>query len=289
MSAPCRTLLLAFAAIVLVAAGGNAQGPVQEPGVPKAGSTRDTTAAPTADFRIEPKAVELLKASSQRLAAARTMRFTALVSYESPSRLGPPLLYATRSEVTLQRPDKLRVVTPGDGPASEFYYNGKTMVAFAPAEKLIATADAPATIDAALEAAYRLAAIYYPFSDLIFADPYKHIEEGLTLAFYVGQSRVVGGITTDIVVYETHGAFVQIWIGAEDKLPRLARAVYRNDPAQYRHALVLQDWQLDGLIPADTFAPKEADKATPMPFARPDANVSRGGKPAPGVIPPAAK
>jgi len=289
MSAPGRTLLLAFAAVALVAAGGNAQGPAQEPGAPKAGVAPGATAAPPAGPRIEPKAVELLKASSRRLAAARTMRFTALVSYESPSRPGPPLLYATRSEVTLQRPDKLRVVTPGDGPASEFYYNGKTMVAFAPAEKLIATSDAPATIDAALEAAYHLAAIYYPFTDLIVADPYKHIEEGLTLAFYVGQSRVVGGITTDIVVYETHGAFVQIWIGAEDKLPRLARAVYRNDPAQFRHALVLLDWQLDGPIPGDAFAPKGADNATPMPFARPDANVSRGAKPAPGGTPPAAK
>src|SRR5215467_15205448 len=69
---------------------------------------------------LEPKAIEILKASSARLAAARTMRFTAVVSYESPSRPGPPLVYTTRSDVVLQRPDKLRVITPGDGSASEF-------------------------------------------------------------------------------------------------------------------------------------------------------------------------
>ena len=55
-----------------------------------------------------------------------------MISYESPSRLGPPLVYTTTSEVAVQRPDKLRVITPGDGPAAEFYYDGKTMVAFAP-------------------------------------------------------------------------------------------------------------------------------------------------------------
>ena len=65
---------------------------------------------------LEPRAIELLKASSGRLAAARTMSFTAVATYESPSRLGPPLAYTTRSEVPLQRPDKLRVITPGDGP-----------------------------------------------------------------------------------------------------------------------------------------------------------------------------
>ena len=63
--------------------------------------------------RLEPKAVEILKAASARLAAAKSMAFTAVVSYESPSRLGTPLVYTTRSEVTLQRPDKLRVITPG--------------------------------------------------------------------------------------------------------------------------------------------------------------------------------
>ena len=39
--------------------------------------------------------------------------------------------------------------------------------------------------------------------------------------------------------------FVQIWIGADDKLPRMVRAVYRNDPAQLRHQVEFSDWQLD--------------------------------------------
>ena len=70
---------------------------------------------------------------SAKLAGAKAMSFTAIVTYESPSRLGPPLAYTTSSEVVMQRPDKLRVITAGDGPASEFYYDGKAMMAFAPA------------------------------------------------------------------------------------------------------------------------------------------------------------
>src|SRR5882672_4328959 len=100
---------------------------------------------------LEPKAIEILKAACARLAAAHSMSFTALISYESPSRLGPPLIYTVRDDVTLQRPDKLKVVTPGDGPASEFYYDGKMMMAYAPAENLVAVADAPPTIDAAVK------------------------------------------------------------------------------------------------------------------------------------------
>ena len=141
------------------------------------------------------------------------------------------------SEVTLQRPDKLRVITPGDGPASEFYYDGKTMMAFAPAENLVAVAEAPPTIDAALKAAYDAAAIYFPFTDLIVADPYRAIADGLKLAFYIGQSNVVGDTTTDMVAIASDVVFVQIWIGADDKLPRMMRAVYRDDPLRLRHQM----------------------------------------------------
>ena len=160
-------------------------------------------------MELEPKAIEILKAACDQLAAARAMSFTAVVTYESPSRLGTPLAYTTKSEVTLKRPDKLRVVTAADGPASEFYYDGKAMVAFAPAEDLIAVAEAPPTIDAALKAAYDSAAIYFPFTDLIVVDPYKDIADGLVLAFYIGQSKVVGGTTTDMVAYANNDVFVQ--------------------------------------------------------------------------------
>src|SRR5271165_5510818 len=89
---------------------------------------------------LEPKANEILKAACARLAAAHSMSFTAVISYENPSRLGPPLIYTVRDDVTLERPDKLKVITPGDGPASEFHYDGKTMSAFAPTENLVAVA-----------------------------------------------------------------------------------------------------------------------------------------------------
>jgi len=228
---------------------------------------------------LEPKAIELLKASSARLAAARSMAFTAVVSYESPSRLGPPLLYTVRSEVMLQRPDKLRVLALGDGPPTEFYYDGKTMMAFSPVENVVAVAEAPPTIDAALKAAYDSAAIYFPFSDVIVADPYKDIADGLQRAFYIGQSHQVGGTTTDMVAYIADDVFVQLWIGAADQLPRRARAVYLNDPVQLRHDMELSNWQLDRPLPADSFGSSLAAAATRIHFARPDPQLPAGSKP----------
>jgi len=269
-----RALLLAAA--LGLASGADAE---QATPAPKAKPAAKVTAKP-APPELEPRAMDILKAMSAKLAGAKAMSFSAIVTYESPSRLGPPLAYTTSSEVVMQRPDKLRVITAGDGPASEFYYDGKAMMAFAPAENLVAVASAPPTIDGALKAAFDTAAIYFPFSDVVVADPYQGIADGLKVAFYIGQSKIIGGITTDMVAFVNDSVLVQIWIGADDKLPRMLRAMYRDDPQHLRHQMELTNWKLEPAVTADAFTSAKAGAATKIAFAAPS-------QPAPGLKPPA--
>lgn len=278
-----------LAGALLLAAGPLLAAGTDTTPAPKASKTAKKPVAPAAQMVLEPKAIDILKAASARLAGAKTMSFTAIVSYESPSRFGPPLIYSTKSEVTMRRPDKLKVITLGDGPPSEFYYDGKTMMAFAPTENLVAVADAPPTIDATLQAAYSSAAIYFPFDDVIVADPYKDLADGMKVAFYIGQSIVVDGVTTDMVAVITGDVFMQAWIGTEDKLPRRIYAVYLNDRARLRHVLALSNWKLDGEIPAEAFTSAKAAGAQHMAFARPDATDAPGMKPPPKKNPAQAQ
>jgi len=274
-----RRAALALCLGLLVAVGAQAQQaqPAPKP-AQKAGKKGAKPPAPVEMVREE-RALALLKAASERLAGARTLQFTATVGYEYPSELGPPIVYTTTSEVALQRPDKLRVITLGDGPASEFYYDGKTITAYAPAENLVAVAAAPPTIDAALRFATDTADIYFPFTELIIEDPYKDLSRDLKLAFYIGQSKVVGGTTTDMVAYANDEVFVQIWIGAEDKLPRRVRAVYAADPLWLRHELEFSAWKVDGEIAADGFATPKAASAKPIEFGAPVFVKPPPGKP----------
>src|SRR5690349_6824175 len=166
---------------------------------PQAGAQPAQTAPPQAP-PIEPKAVDILKASCDALSMAKAMSFTAVSTYERAARNGQPLFYATKNEVTMQRPDKLRVITPGDGIPDEFYYDGKAMMAYVPSQDLVAVADAPPTIDQMVDIAWEKAAIYFPFADVILSKPCAVFEEhGINSAFYVGQSKVVGGTPTDMV------------------------------------------------------------------------------------------
>lgn len=261
---PCRSSLVMLAAVALLVMHGAQAQPA--PAAPPA-LDLDLHAG------LEPKAIDLLKAMSARLAAAKTMSFTSVAAYESPARTGLPLVYTTLSYVTMQRPNKLRVLTPADGPPSEFFYNGKTMMAFSPDTNLVAIADAPPTVDAMLKAAFKSADIYFPFTDTIVADPYADIADGLKLAFVVGQSKVIGGTTTDILVIANDNVQVQLWIGAIDKLPRMARAVYFHEAGGFRHVVEFSNWRLDPPIPAGTFTSAKAESARHMKFAAPDSKL----------------
>jgi hypothetical protein len=114
---------------------------------------------PRVPLLVEQRAIDLIKAASARLAAAKAMSFTAIVDVEYPSKLGPPLAFPVRYDVAMQRPDKLRVLQSGAGAANEFYDDGKLMMAYVPEANLVAVADTPPTLEAALKMASDKAAI----------------------------------------------------------------------------------------------------------------------------------
>lgn len=262
-----RTIVPSIAALIVVASAFAAQAQQQSP---PAGPQLPLVLLPDEPV-LEPKAIDILKATSAKLAAARSMSFDALATYESPARTLQPLAYTVLSQVTLERPDKLRVISPGDGPPTEFYYDGRTITAYSPKEDLAAVEDAPPTIDEMLKMAYQKAAITFPFDDVISSDPFKNLGPSLKLAFFIGQSHVVAGTVTDMVGVANGIAQAEIWIGAEDKLPRMVRVTYFNEPGNYRHVVEFSNWHLDPVIPPGTFTSAAAAKAKRIKFASPDA------------------
>jgi len=80
------------------------------------------------------------------------------------------------------------------------------------------------------------------------------------------------------VAWANDDVFLQMWIGADDKLPRRIRAQFRTDPLRLRHEMDLTNWQLDPTLPPDTFASAKAQSAGRMAFAAPSP-PPKGAKP----------
>ena len=64
-----------------------------------------------------------------------------------------------------------------------------------------------------------------------------------------------------------------MWIGAEDHLPRLARATFFNEPGNFRHVVELSNWKLDPKLSASDFTSEKALKAPRIKFESPDAKL----------------
>ena len=268
---------LALTALTSLLAQGAA---AQQQSSPGAGSP-----SPSAATDIDPKALAVLKAGCAALGAARSLSFTVTDTYEHAARNGQPLYYTVKSEVTLQRPDKLKVVKVGDGVPDEFYYDGKTVMAYVPSENVVAVADASPTIDAMLESAWDYAEVHFPFADALVSNPCD-IFDGMKSAFYVGQSQVVGGVTTDMVAIALSDAQGEMWIGAADHLPRMVRTVYRSEPAQARYQTEYSNWRCDAPVDPAVFTSPKAAAAKRIAFQPPSATAAANGAPARPAVRP---
>lgn len=82
-----------------------------------------------------------------------------------------------------------------------------------------------------------------------------------------------------MIAWADDDVFLQMWIGADDKLPRRIRAIYRADPLRLRHDMALSDWQIDPAVAADAFASPKAQAAQRMEFAHPVTAPPPGVKP----------
>jgi hypothetical protein len=83
-------LVLVLALVMFIATGSYAQQMKQASKVAKPAKAKGTDVVPPVQMTSEPKALDLIREACSRLTAARSMSFTAVVTYESPSRLGPP-------------------------------------------------------------------------------------------------------------------------------------------------------------------------------------------------------
>jgi len=157
------------------------------------------------------------------------------------------------------------------------------MMAYVPSQDLVAIADAPPTIDQMVDVAWEKAAIYFPFADVILSKPCAVFEEhGINSAFYVGQSKVVGGTTTDMVAVAGDNVQAELWIGTADHLPRMVRVVYPHEPAHALYQTEYFDWRLTDSVDPATFKSEKAAKGKVMAFQPPGLR-----EPPPAQKPPA--
>jgi hypothetical protein len=216
--------------------------------------------------RIDPQALAHLKRMGAALAAAKALSFKTTRTVEVPSNAGQFLTLFSTAEVTMKRPDKLRVELRGEAPHFDFLYDGTTAAAYAPGSQVYSVVKAPPTIDAMLPELEDVTGIKIASAPLLFSDPYAVLERGITRAFVAGPVTV-RGVPCVHLAFQSPGVNWEIWIETGERALPQRLAVTYTDQDNFPRTLVefsgwnLQPWIRDGSF---VFHPPAAAKEIPF-------------------------
>jgi hypothetical protein len=219
---------------------------------------------------VDSDALALLRGSTDYLAATKQFSIVMDTTIEAVLADGQKLQFGHRVAVMVQRPDKLRAERVGELIAQTFYYDGKTLSLDLPQQKYYATAAVPPTLDGMLDFARDKLNVIAPGADLVYANAYQRLTEGLTSAFVVGEA-VVEGVACTHVAFRNAEVDWQIWIqqGAQP-VPRKFVVTSKRMPGSPQFASVMSDWQTAPSFSDATFSfvpPTGAQKIDFLPVA----------------------
>lgn len=215
---------------------------------------------------LSPNALATLKRMSDKLAVAKAFTYNSRSILEVPARSGQLLTLFSSADVALRRPNQLRARIAGEAPPFHFYYDGKTVAAFAPVTKVYSLTKAPATIDAMLSGLEEETGIRFATAPLLFSNPYRELTRGLTSAVVVGPSTV-HGIACEHLAFRAPGVNWEIWIeSGANPVPRRLAVTFTDRPDYPRTLVEFSSWNFHPWLGAGDFVFHKPKGTTEIPF-----------------------
>jgi hypothetical protein len=230
-------------------------------------------ASPTpAPRAVEARADQELKKMSEFLAKLPKFALEAEESFDEVPDGQPKTQLTNLRRVAIARPNRLAADATGDTLNRASWYDGKTVTVLDKEHNVYATVEGAATIDATLDKLQDEYGIAQPLIDILYADPYAVLTEGITYGRYLGIHQAAG-VPCHHLVFSQDTIEWQIWIDASDKpLPRKLVISYVHEPGEPQYSATMRRWNLDPQFPEDLFtfeAPEGAQKIDAKAMKRP--------------------
>jgi len=253
----CNVVL---AAALLAAGICRAQQPTPSPSTPKASPAPQETPTPV----IQADAIEALKQMGAYLHTLKDFSVTADITSDEVLLSGQKIQVGGENTLTVRRPDRLKATVRKDETDidREFYYDGKIFTIYGKNVKYYASAPAPATIGALMDAVNERFDVSLPLAELFIWGTDKAPVQDITSALYVGPATI-GGIPTDHYAFRQKGVDWQVWLEkGKTRLPRKLVITTTDEEGQPQYVSVLK-WNLSPSISDKTFTfvpPKDAHR-----------------------------
>jgi len=235
---------------------------------------------------IEPRADQVLRAMSARLAGLERFAFEAEETFDEIPDGEPRMQLTNVRRVAVERPNHLAADADGDTLHRAAWLDGQTATVLDKAHNAYGQVEVPPTLDAALDAVAERYGIEPPLEDFVFSDPHAVLTEGVRYGRYLGLHRAAG-------VLCHHLAFIQdtvewqIWIDAgDDPLPRKFVITYVREPGEPQYTAVWRKWNVAPEFPEGLFTFEAPPGARRVEFAQFGGLDEGGDASAPDTVAP---
>jgi hypothetical protein len=208
----------------------------------------------------EGDAKNLFKTMSGYMAAEKAISFRYDTVLEIVTDDKQKLALASSGNVTLNRPDKLRVTRTGGFADVEFLFDGKMLTLLGKTANLYGQVEVPGTIDHLVDE-LRDKGRPVPGADLLLSNVYDQLMPTVINVKDLG-SGVIGGVECDHFAFRTKEVDWQIWIAQGSRPYPCRYVITSNQVAQApQYSLTISDWKTGDGVEAKDFSFKNATGA----------------------------
>jgi hypothetical protein len=230
---------------------------------------------------IDEEAVEVITRFVKYITSLKELRVTAEYGFDVLQETGQMIEFGSRQEITVQRPDHLRVdFSRRDGVAGHVVYDGNEVVLFNPEHAVYAKAPFKGEVDDVFDFLAEELQRPVPLRDLFASDLGDVLVEKVDSALYVGESTV-GEVLCDHLAMRNENVDFQLWVAQGDK-PLLHRMIitHKNEEGQPQFWSQFLKWDTSPRVKKGDFSYTPPKGAERIPFAVLEEEVPpQGGQP----------
>ena len=244
--------------------------------------------AATAVTESQAQASAILMRMADFLGGAQRFSVTVRGGYDAPQKSGQKIEFGEIRQVTLSRPDRLRVEGErSDGTKTLTVFNGKEIVLIDETSNVYATAPQPGGLDDTIFHFVKDLGMRLPLAVLLVSQLPAELKDRVRLVDYVERTKIHGPPSHHLAA-RTDTVDFQVWVADGDTpLPQRVVITYRKAKGEPQFWAQFSDWNLSPDVSDAQFAftpPEGAAKIAfaarkSVPTAQGERNRKKGSRP----------
>ena len=230
---------------------------------------------------IDPDADKVLKSMSDYLGGLSAFSMNADVDNEIVNLAGQKLQLSSGATIIIERPGKLYIHRQGAYADAEIKFNGEILTLYGKGKNAYMQVNSPGNIDNAIKTLETDIGLDAPGADLLLANPYSSLTDGVTSSAYLG-TAYVNGIECHYLTFRAAQVDWQLWIQVgKTPLPMKYIITTKWVTGAPQYSIRFRDWNTKPQIEADQFVftvPEGAKKLDTLPVNEVGELMIEGGQ-----------